>query len=326
MESGAAPSVPARITRALTIAAKALLLVLVFCALWPFQALSLRRHGRLARRLPLVFHRIACGLIGLTINESGTRPHDVPALILSNHSSWIDIVALSALAPVSFVAKSEIAGWPVFGTLARLQRSIFVDRNNPRATGDVAQTMARRLGRGEWIVLFAEGTTSDGNRVLPFKAPLVGAARIALDPGNGRGKGTGKGGGQGESAPLLPALLLQPLAITYTRRNGLPLTRRERPDLCWYGSMNLVPHLADILAGGSIDVVIHWGTPLSFDAHGDRKALTRAAWRDVREAVSRANRGVDVVRGEGASTEGEAAPDHHAPRARQRPGPHAASA
>ncbi len=301
MESGAAPSVPARITRALTIAAKALLLVLVFCALYPFQALSLRRHGRLARRLPLIFHRIACALIGLTINESGARPHDVPALILSNHSSWIDIVALSALAPVSFVAKSEIAGWPVFGTLARLQRSIFVDRNNPRATGDVAQTMARRLGRGEWIVLFAEGTTSDGNRVLPFKAPLVGAARMALDPGNGRGKGRGKGGGKGggkgESAPLLPALLLQPLAITYTRRNGLPLTRRERPDLCWYGTMDLVPHLADILAGGSIDVVIHWGAPLSFDARGDRKALTRAAWRDVREAVSRANRGLDVVGG-----------------------------
>jgi 1-acyl-sn-glycerol-3-phosphate acyltransferase len=89
---------------------------------------------------------------------------------------------------------------------------------------------------------------------------------------------------------------LQPLAITYTRRNGLPLTRRERPDLCWYGTMDLVPHLADILAGGSIDVVIHWGTPLSFDARGDRKALTREAWRDVREAVSRANRGRDQRR------------------------------
>lgn len=291
MESGAAPSLAARITRAVTIAAKALILVLVFCALWPFHIVSLRRHGRLARRLPILFHRIACTLIRLRIHESGTRPHDVPALILSNHSSWIDIVALSALAPVSFVAKSEIAGWPVFGTLARLQRSIFVDRNDRRATGEIAQTMARRLGRGEWIVLFAEGTTSDGNRVLPFKAPLVGAARMALDPGNGA------------SAALLPALLLQPLAITYTRRNGLPLTRRERPDLCWYGTMDLLPHLADILAGGSIDAVIHWGTPRSFDAKSDRKAMTRDAWAAVREAVSRANRGLDVA-GEGDAGEG----------------------
>jgi len=288
MAGGAVMRGLGRLARGLMIFAKALLLTLVFFALWPFHSVSLRRHGRLARRLPILFHRIACALIGLAIHESGTRPRDVPALILSNHSSWIDIVALSALAPVSFVAKSEIAGWPVFGTLARLQRSIFVDRNNRRATGEIAQTMARRLGRGEWIVLFAEGTTSDGNRVLPFKAPLVGAARMALDPGRGEA--------QGEGAPtLLPALLLQPLAITYTRRNGLPLTRRDRPDLCWYGTMDLVPHLADILAGGSIDVVIHWGTPRSFDAQSDRKAMTRAAWREVRAAVSRANRGLDVA-------------------------------
>lgn len=299
MEGEAAPSPATRVTRVVTIAAKALILVLIFSALWPFHIVSLRRHGRLARRLPMLFHRVACTLIGLRVNESGSRPHDVPALILSNHSSWIDIVALSALAPVSFVAKSEIAGWPVFGTLARLQRSIFVDRNNPRATGAIAQTMARRLGRGEWIVLFAEGTTSDGNRVLPFKAPLVGAARMALDPGKEGGKGREKG----ESAALLPALLLQPLAITYTRRNGLPLTRRERPDLCWYGTMDLLPHLADILAGGSIDVAIHWGAPRSFNAQSDRKAMTRDAWREVRAAVSRANRGLDMADERSASAE-----------------------
>ncbi len=301
MTGGAVMRRLGRLTRGLKILAKALLLVLVFFALYPFHAISLRRHGRLARRLPMIFHRFACAMIGLTINESGTRPRDVPALILSNHSSWIDIVALSALAPVSFVAKSEIAGWPVFGTLARLQRSIFVDRNNRRATGEIAQTMARRLGRGEWIVLFAEGTTSDGNRVLPFKAPLVGAARMALDPGQGKGEGEerGEGAGEGSSETLLSALVLQPLAITYTRRNGLPLTRRERPELCWYGRMALVPHLADILAGGPIDVVIRWGTPLAFDATSDRKALTRRAWRDVREAVSRANRGRGFGDGDG---------------------------
>jgi 1-acyl-sn-glycerol-3-phosphate acyltransferase len=310
MTGGAVMRSLSRLTRAVTITTKALILVLVFFALWPFHIISLRRHGRLARRLPILFHRFACAMIGLTIRESGTRPRDVPALILSNHSSWMDIVALSALAPVSFVAKSEIAGWPVFGTLARLQRSIFVDRNNRRATGEIAQTMARRLGRGEWIVLFAEGTTSDGNRVLPFKAPLVGAARMALDPGKGEAQGEAQG--EGESG-LLPTLLLQPLAITYTRRNGLPLTRRDRPDLCWYGTMDLVPHLADILAGGSIDVVIHWGTPRSFDAQSDRKAMTRDAWREVRAAVSRANRGLDVA-GEGDMGEG-AAPGPVASRA-----------
>ncbi|MGY6568892.1 MAG: lysophospholipid acyltransferase family protein [Salinarimonas sp.] len=266
--------------RAVTIGVKAMVLVIVFFLLYPPHAIALRLHAAPSRRIPILFHRLACRLIGLRILETGERPHDVPVLILSNHSSWIDIIALASLAPVSFVAKSEIAGWPVFGTLARLQRSIFIDRNDRRATGEAAASIARRLARGEWIVLFAEGTTSDGNRVYPFRAPLVGAARLALAQAE-----------QGGSGGSRESLRLQPLAITYLRRNGLPLTRLERPDLCWYGRMDLVPHLAGILSGGPIDVLIHWGEPLAFEPGSDRKQLTREAWAQVRHTVSAANAG-----------------------------------
>lgn len=268
------------VRRGVTILCKALVLVVAFFLLYPLHALALRLHTAPSRRIPMLFHRLACRLIGLRILETGQRPHDVPVLILSNHSSWMDIVALGALAPVSFVAKSEIAGWPVFGTLARLQRSIFIDRGDRRAAGEAAASIARRLARGEWIVLFAEGTTSDGNRVYPFRAPLVGAARLAL------GQAQQEGGGA-----LRETLRLQPLAITYLRRNGLPLTRSERPDLCWYGRMDLIPHLAGILSGGPIDVLIHWGEPLAFEAGSNRKQLTREAWEQVRRAVSEANAG-----------------------------------
>lgn len=259
--------------RAIVIAAKVLALALAFFALFPAHALALRLDHPLARRLPMLYHRFAMRILGARVVERGTRPSGRPSLVLSNHCSWIDIVVLASLAPVSFVAKSEIAGWPVFGFLARMQRSIFVDRNSRRATGEVSATIARRLARGEPVVLFAEGTTNDGNRVYPFRASLVGAARMAID----------------EHA--LEGLVVQPLAIVYVRRDGLPLTRAQRPDLCWYGDMDLLPHLAGVLTGGAIDVVVHWGEPIPFDADSDRKHATRDAWMQVRRIVSATNAG-----------------------------------
>ncbi|MCG6121662.1 MAG: 1-acyl-sn-glycerol-3-phosphate acyltransferase [Microvirga sp.] len=259
--------------KALVIAGKVVALVVTFFVLFPLHALALRFDWAVARTLPMAFHRVAIRVLGGRIVERGARPAGRPSLVLSNHCSWIDIVVLASLAPVSFVAKSEIAGWPVFGFLARMQRSIFIDRNSKRATGAVSATIARRLARGEPVVLFAEGTTSDGNRVLPFRASLVGAARMAVDD------------------HALDDLALQPLAIAYTRRNGLPLTRAERPDLCWYGDMDLVPHLAGVLTGGPFDVVVHWGEPIAFDSASDRKHATREAWMEARRIVSATNAG-----------------------------------
>lgn len=106
--------------------------------------------------------------------------------MLSNHVSWLDIIVLGSLRPLSFVAKSEIAGWPVVGTLARLQRTVFIDRARRADTAAVNAAVARRLAGGDLIVLFAEGTTGDGTRLLPFRSSLVGAARAALA---GRGQG-----------------------------------------------------------------------------------------------------------------------------------------
>ena len=129
-------------------------------------------------------------------------------------------------------------------------------------------TVARRLAAGDVIVLFAEGTTSDGNRVLPFRSSLVGAARAALAD-------------SGRSS----AIHLQPLAIAYTRRNGLPVTRRERPEIAWYGDMDLVPHLAGVArAAAPFDVRVTWGEPIPFDAASDRKRATAQAEAAVRRA------------------------------------------
>ncbi|GBU17055.1 MULTISPECIES: lysophospholipid acyltransferase family protein [Methylobacterium] len=253
------------------IAARLLAAALLFALLAGPHWLSLRfGRGRLAAHLPILFHRAVLRLFSVRVTQSGTPPAPgEPALVLSNHVSWLDILALGSLRPLSFVAKSEIAGWPVIGTLARLQRTIFIDRARRASTASVNETVAARLAAGDLIVLFAEGTTGDGNRVLPFRSSLVGAARAAL---------------QAEGARV-DRIRLQPLAVTYPRRNGLPVVRGERPEIAWYGDMELAPHLALFAANGPLDVHIAWGPPILFEAGTDRKHATAMAEIAVRRAV-----------------------------------------
>lgn len=241
----------------------------IVVALLPIQALALRCGGRLSRSLPVLFHRTLLRLLRVRVAAVGAPPAPgCAALLLANHVSWLDIPVLAASMPLSFIAKSEVAGWPLVGLLARLQRCVFVDRGRKTATGEVNAIVARRLGAGDAIVLFPEGTTGDGIRVLPFRSSLVGAARTAL------------------VAHTVEAIHLQPVAIAYRRRRGLPLTRREMPAVAWYGDMELAPHLADVIRGGPLDVTLVWGEPILFDAGVDRKQATAAAERAVRSAVA----------------------------------------
>ena len=255
------------------IAARLLVLGLSFLVLVGPHWLLLRL-GRPSGLAPMLFHRLFLRLFGVRVTQSGTPPGPGEgALVLANHVSWLDIVALGGLRPLAFVAKSEIAGWPVIGGFAVLQRTIFIDRARRGATAEVNATLGSRLAAGELVVLFAEGTTGDGTRLLPFRSSLVGAARTAIEAQAGR----------------LDRVRLQPLALSYTRRNGLPVTRAERPDVAWYGDMELAPHLATFLREGPLDLHVTWGTPIAFEAGTDRKraaaqaeAAVRAALRDVR--------------------------------------------
>jgi len=255
------------------IAVRLAALGLLFLVLVPVQALALALGASgPAGRLPVLFHRALLRLFEVRVTVLGALPRDRPALVLANHVSWLDIPVLGAVAPLSFVAKSEVAGWPLIGLLARLQRTVFIDRARRTHTAAVNAQVAARLAAGEAVVLFPEGTTSDGNRVLPFRASLVGAARAAL------------------AAPGLDRIDLQPLAVGYVRRDGLPVTRRERPAIAWYGDMELAPHLAAFLRGGPLDAVVVLGDPIPFDAASDRKRATAEAEAAVRRALGEAHR------------------------------------
>ena len=177
--------------------------------LMPVQALLRRTAPRLARRLPHWYHRQVCRLIGVRLTIEGAVERGRPVLLVANHTSWLDIPVLSAVTPLSFIAKSEVGGWPFIGTLARLQGTVFVDRARRHSVGGTASEMAKRLAGNDAMVLFAEGTSSDGNRVLPLRSSLFGAVELS--------------GGAG----LAP--VVQTLALVYTRRHGLPLGRADRP-------------------------------------------------------------------------------------------------
>ena len=251
------------------VACRVAALALALAILGPPHWVALRLLGRRATLAPLLFHRLFLRLFGVRVTQSGTPPGPCEAaLVLANHVSWLDIIVIGALRPLSFVAKSEIAGWPVIGALAGLHRTIFIDRQRRGATATVSAAMGRRLAEGELVVLFAEGTTGDGTRLLPFRSSLVGAGRAAL---------------QGEAEH--GRVRLQPLAIAYPRRNGLPVVRSERAEIAWYGDMDLAPHLAAFVQGGPIDVHVTWCAPIAFEAGTDRKAVTAVAEAAVRAAL-----------------------------------------
>lgn len=254
--------------------------------LMPVQALLVRTSSRGARRLPNWYHRRVCRLLGIRLHVDGQVAEGVPVLLVSNHTSWLDIPVLSAIAPLSFVAKKEVGTWPFISALARLQRSVFVDRTRRVAVEDTTGEIVERLNMGDTVLLFAEGTSSDGNRVLPFRTSLFAAAK----PSRAR---TG----------AAPATCVQTLSIAYTHLHGLPLGRADRPLVGWYGDMEMASHAWELLKAGPLDVHIRIGPPVPLADFLDRKALARHSEAEVRQAVAGLLRGRCNTRtGSGKST------------------------
>jgi 1-acyl-sn-glycerol-3-phosphate acyltransferase len=241
-------------------------LVSATIALVPLQLAVMRLAPGRTGALPRRFHRLACLCLGVRRRVKGTPPPGgTGVLIVANHVSWLDICVLGAERTLSFVAKSEVAGWPGIGRLADLQRTVYIDRQRRGATAGTAALMGARLAAGDDIVLFAEGTTGDGTRILPFRSSLLGAAHHAIDEAGGD-------------------VTVYPLAITYTGTQGLPGGRTDRAALAWYGDTELLPHLRHVLASGKIDVELEWGAPISMGRATSRKDAARLAEASVRAA------------------------------------------
>ncbi len=258
---------------AIRIATKILIIASYTLPLMLVQEIALRTGWWSDRAPPRLWHRLTLKVLGIRVHLSGAPASQRPLLIVSNHVSWTDIIVLGSITGIHFIAKSDVRGWPVMGTFARLQRSVFVERERKRTSPEQAREIAERLANGDPMVLFAEGTTGDGSRVLPFKSTLFGAARIAL------------------GAIEADHVLVQPVAIAYMRADGLPLDRRERGAIAWIGAVDFVPHLMSLLRRGALDVEVRFGAPIPFAADGDRKAIALTTQADVRRLLVSALRG-----------------------------------
>jgi len=240
--------------------------LLLTLPLMPIQALLVATGAPFARQLPLYYHSAVCRLLGVRVHLSGAKPAPGPVLIVSNHISWLDIPVLGSIAPLSFVAKREVATWPFISWLAKLQRTIFVDRTRRSAVKETRSNIRARLTGKERVVLFAEGTSSDGNQVLPFKSSLFAAI-------------------EGDSTDR-PPHDLQTCSIVYTHIHGLPLNRQQRPGIAWYGDMDMLSHAWGVLKLGPIDVHVRLGEPVAIEKIGDRKKLATHAYEQVRTDFS----------------------------------------
>jgi 1-acyl-sn-glycerol-3-phosphate acyltransferase len=235
--------------------------------LYPWlEASALLRYRQGQRRISTVFHRVMRALLGLRIHEKGAPSSIRPLIVIANHTSWLDIIVIESVLPAIFVTKREVAGWPVFGRLAKLKPSIFVDRNRRLQILETINSISTALVAGKAVAIFPEGTSTDGTGVLPFRSALFGAVHETL-----------------HSAERLPAIFIQPVSVAYVGP--------ERRLAVWAleDEIKFFPHLLQVVGLHRIEVALTWGEPIPADMSCDRKILAKRVEEAVRRMVAEAN-------------------------------------
>src|SRR5437773_6614382 len=203
----------------------------------PFFFHAGRLHARAAwlRR----WSRFASRVVGIRVMTRGSMPRS--GLLVCNHLSYLDVIVLSSIRPCVFVAKRGIATWPLFGWLARAAGTIFVDRERRLASADVVDLVREAVAGGSLVVLFPEGTSSDGSTVLPFKSALLESA-VQL------------------RCPVAAA------AIEHALEDG-----SVAEEICYWGDMTLLPHLLNLFSKREIRSKCSFSLPKI--RAGDRKEI-----------------------------------------------------
>jgi 1-acyl-sn-glycerol-3-phosphate acyltransferase len=253
------------VLRALRVLRRLLLMLLCTLAAVPVQALLLLLPGAAKARFPRWYWWSICRSVGLEVRVIGESAAggvgSRPIVYVANHSSWLDIPALGSTLKTCFVAKHEVSGWPLIASVARLGRTVFVHRRFDTMLAE-RDMMRARLARGDSLLLFPEGTTSDGSRVMPFRSSFLSIAELPV---------TGDG---------LPPLV-QPISVVYDRLAGLPTGRANRPLFAWYGDMDMATHFWRLAQHCGLRVTVLLHAPLEPLAWPDRKALAAVAWQTV---------------------------------------------
>ena len=251
------------------------------------QSAMLALPGRGKARFARLYWSTICRLMGMKVRVIGepATGGSRPVVYASNHSSWLDVPVLGGNLLACFVSKDDVGRWPVVGQVARLGRTIFVSRQRG-TTGRERDDMRLRLAAGDDLILFPEGTSSDGTRVLPFHSSFFAAAKPSV-VGNG---------GSGPTDPHYRPLV-QPVSVVYDRLAGLPVGNARRAVFSWYGDMDLASHFWQLAQWRSMRASIVLHPPLDPADFPTRKALAQATWKAVADGAAslRQNRPVVVA-------------------------------
>ena len=218
-----------------------------------------------------VYWSTMCRLVGLRVRMVGPRlrRHAAggrPIVYVSNHSSWLDVLVLGGRLEACFIAKEEVAGWPLIGWVAKLGRTVYVRRQRT-STARERDDMRLRLSAGDNLILFPEGTTSDGSRVLPFRSAFLSIAELPATP---------------DGKPPL----VQPVSVVYDRLAYLPTGRATRPLFAWYGDMDIGSHFWRLAQHRGLRATVLLHPPLDPAMFPSRKALAQATWAAVADGAA----------------------------------------
>lgn len=239
---------------------RAFVRILAF-ALWsallvPVQCLVLLAvsRGRAAYAIPKLWHAGALRILGIRVILEGEKIARGQALFVANHISYLDIPVIGSIIPeAAFIAKREVSGWPVFGFLSNMQQTAFIDRSRHAAARET-ETIAARIRAGARMILFPEGTSSDGRRILPFRSPFFACI---------------------DGIPE-EEITVQPLGISLRTVCGRPPQNADDFDhYAWHGDMDLAPHLWRVLKTPGMTVSLYIHAPLPAGTKKCRKTLAQ---------------------------------------------------
>lgn len=244
---------------------KSILFALLCIVIVPIQTiLLLFTNSTKAYILPRLWHKIVCLIFGIRVKIIGTPQTDKQTMFVSNHISYLDIPAIGSHLIASFIAKADVSGWPLFGYLSTLQQTAFISRSKKDAQ-HAKNALEQYIKDGKSLILFPEGTSTDGTDVRPFKSSLFS---LAL--------GHTKNGKD---------FWVQPFAVVLTDTNGQPVEQNGNRDIyAWYGDMDLAPHLWELAKTNGATIELRFYEPINTANYDDRKKLCKDSYEAVLQA------------------------------------------
>jgi 1-acyl-sn-glycerol-3-phosphate acyltransferase len=214
-----------------------------------------------AQNLALWFHRGVLLCFNIECVTEGEVVTSRPTLYISNHISYIDIFVLGSRVPGTYIAKIEVASWPLFGTLAKLQKTLFVERRSSKVSGQIEQMQQHLLNKSN-LILFPEGTSATGTHVAPFHTSFFQAA-----------------------ADDESKITIQPITVSYTHYKHQRMDREARDFYAWYKPRKILPHFLNGLGIGRGTANLTFHKPVKFIDFESRKACSKHCETVIRQGL-----------------------------------------